>query len=67
MCCVSKVIEKCVFEHVFSFLRDNSLIARFHSGFVPTDSTVSGHQLVEIFYTLCEANDSKKDVRIFFL
>ena len=64
LCCVSKVMEKCIFKHVFNFLRDHSLITRFQSGFVPNDSTVN--QLVELYHLFSEALDHKKDVKCVF-
>ena len=62
--CVSKVLERAIFKYVFNYFRDNFLISIFQSGFVPGDSTVN--QLVQLYHTMCEAVDQKKELRIVF-
>ena len=62
--CVSKILERAIFKHVFNFFRDNFLITVYQSGFTPGDSTVN--QLVHIYHLLCDALDKKKEVRIVF-
>ena len=60
----SKVMEKCIFKYVFNYIRDNSLVTGFQSGFMPNDSTVN--QLVNLYHMFTEALDQKKDVRVVF-
>ena len=62
--CVSKIIERAVFKHLFNYFRDNFLISVYQSGFTPGDSTVN--QLIQIYHMLCNALDKKKEVRIVF-
>ena len=62
--CVSKVLERVIFKHVFNYFRDNFLISIYQSGFVPGDSTVN--QLVQLYHIMCEAVDQKKELRIVF-
>ncbi len=63
--CVSKIFERLIFKYVFNYLRDNKLITIHQSGFIPGDGTV--YQLASLYHTICQALDSKKDVRIVFL
>ena len=62
--CISKILERAVFKHVFNYFRENFLISVYQSGLTPGDSTVN--QLVQIYHMLCDALDKKKDVRIVF-
>jgi hypothetical protein len=62
--CVSKIMEKIVFKHLYNYIKDNNLISPHQSGFQPGDSTVN--QLSYLYHTFCEALDKKKDVRIVF-
>jgi hypothetical protein len=62
--CVSKIMEKVVFKHLYNYIKDNNLISPHQSGFQPGDSTVN--QLSYLYHTFCEALDMKKDVRIVF-
>ena len=63
--CVSKVMERIVFKHVFNFFRDNLVLSSHQSGFIPGDSTVN--QLLSLYHELCLAVDLRKDVRVVFL
>ena len=62
--CVSKILERIVFKHLFNYIRDNNLISPHQSGFQPGDSTVN--QLSFLYHTFCEALDNKKEVHIVF-
>ena len=62
--CVSKILERIVFKHLFNFLRDRNFISPHQSGFQPGDSTVN--QLSYLYHTFAEALDKKKDVHIVF-
>ena len=61
---VGKMMEKAVFKHLFNHLRDNNLLSRFQSGFIPGDGTVN--QLIHLYHVMCQALDQKKKVRIVF-
>jgi hypothetical protein len=62
--CVSKILERVVFKHLYNYLRDNGLLSPNQSGFQQGDSTVN--QLSYLYHTFCEALDKKKDVHIVF-
>ena len=59
-----KILEKCVFKYLLIHLRDNNLIHKMQSGFMPKDSTT--HQLVYLYHVLGEALDNNKKVRVVF-
>ena len=59
-----KILEKCVFKYLFNHLRNNNLIHKMQSGFMPKDSTT--HQLVYLYHVLGEALDNNKKVRVVF-
>ena len=50
---VGKVMEKVIHKHMFNFLKDQEVLTRLQSGFVPGDSTAN--QLVDIYNTFCKA------------
>ena len=62
--CVGKLCERVVFKYVFNYFRTNFLLSIYQSGFQPGDSTVN--QLIKVYHMLCEALDSKKEVKIVF-
>ena len=39
--CVSKVFEKLIFQHIFSYLRHNAILSPHQSGFINGDSCVN--------------------------
>ncbi len=70
--CVSKVLEKLLFSHIYEFLRKNKIIAPNQSGFTPKDSAImqishivdqitksmdQGHEVTAIFLDLAKAFD----------
>ena len=62
--CSGKVMEKVIFKHVFNFIRDNDLLSKLQSGFMPGDSTVN--QLVHLYHMFARAIDQKKEIRAVF-
>ena len=62
--CVSKILERVVFKHLFNYLRDNQFISPHQSGFQPGDSTTN--QLSYLYHVFADALDKKKDVHIVF-
>ena len=62
--CVSKILERIVFKHVYNLIRDNNLLSPDQSGFQTGDSTCN--QLSFLYHTFCQALDQKKDVRVIF-
>ncbi len=53
--CISKVFEKALFNHIFTFLKENKLIDKRQSGFIPGDSTIN--QLIAICNNLYKCTD----------
>jgi hypothetical protein len=48
-----KVFERVIFEYIYNFLIDNSLIYKYQTGFMHKHSIV--HQLIEIYHSICLA------------
>jgi hypothetical protein len=55
--CVSKLKTK-VFRHIFNHVKENKLLCKFQSDFLPSCSTT--HQLVELYHRILLALDSKQ-------
>ena len=70
--CISKVFERILFNHIFTFLKRNNLINKSQSGFIPGDSTVNqllaicdklykcvddGDEMISVFLDLTKAFD----------
>lgn len=62
--CVSKILERVVFKHLFNYLRSINFISPHQSGFQPGDSSVN--QLSYLYHEFAQALDQKKDVHIVF-
>ena len=58
----SKVFEKCIYKHIFNFIRD--LITEHQSGFTINDST--RNQLLYIENMFSKALDEGKEIRVIF-
>lgn len=63
--CISKVFEKLLFNHIFSFLKTHNLISKRQSGFTPGDSAVN--QLIAICNNLYKCIDSGDEMIGVFL
>ena len=59
------MFERIIFKHVYNHFRDNALINKWQSGFLPGSSTVT--QLLEMYNQFYSAIDEGKDVRIVYL
>ena len=62
---MSKVLERVVYNHLYVYLTDHSLLTWRNSGFKPLDSTVN--QLIFLTHKIHEALDQGKDVCMVFL
>jgi hypothetical protein len=62
--CVSKVLEKIIFRHVFNHLLENKLLYKFQSGFIPGHST--SHQLIELYHIILLALEAKQVTSVTF-
>ena len=60
-----KILEKVVFDHVYSFLNINNLISKNQSGFRPGDSTI--YQLISITSDIYTAFENHDETRAIFL
>ena len=62
--CVSKILERVVFKHLYNFLLTHKILSPHQSGFQPGDSTIN--QLSFLYHEIASALDNKKDVHIVF-
>ena len=63
--CIGKVMERCVFNQVFSYLLQENLLSKFQGAYTPNSSTVT--QLIDIYHQIQTALDGGKDIRFLFL
>ena len=61
---LGKVMERCVFKHVYNYLQSNSIISQLQSGFQPRDSTIN--QLLDVSNQFGKALDEGKEIRVVF-
>ena len=62
---ISKVFEKEVFQQLYHYLKVNSILSRFHSGFRPLHSTVS--VLIQMCDDWYDSMDKGKLTGVIFL
>ena len=60
-----KILEKIIFDQVYSFLNDNELISKNQSGFRPGDSTI--YQLISITSNIYESFEKYDETRALVL
>ena len=60
-----KILEKNIFDHVYSFLNTNKLISKHQSGFRPGDSTI--YQLISMTSDIYESFEKYDETRALFL
>ena len=53
---ISKILERSVFNQIYKFLSDNSLLSKYQSGFRPKNSTLTA--LIQMCDTLYENMDN---------
>jgi len=63
--CMSKVLEKIIFNNMYSFFMDNNLLTEKNSGFKLLDSTTN--QLIHIVNKIYKSLEDGKDVCMVFL
>jgi hypothetical protein len=63
--CISKALERLMYNHINTFLTENSLITPKQSGFRPGDSTVN--QLIFICDKIAKTLDCGNEIRAIFL
>ena len=62
---VGKNLERSVFNQIYKFLNDNSLLSKYHSGFRPKNSTLTA--LLQMCDTFYENMDSGKLNEVLYL
>ncbi len=65
LCCNSKVLKKILFNHIYTFLKENKVLNRNQSCFTPGDSTIN--QLINIYNKIHCQLDNDDDVLTVFL
>lgn len=65
LCCISKVFEKILFNHIYTFLKDNGLLNSKQSGFTPGDGTIN--QLIKICNDIHSQLDNDNEILAVFL
>ena len=65
LCCISKVFEKILFDHIYAFLKGNGLLNHNQSGFTPGDSTIN--QLINICNKVHNQLDIDDEILAVFL
>jgi hypothetical protein len=64
LCCISKVFEKLLFKHIYTFLKVNGLLNKNQSGFIPGDSTIN--QLINICNKIyCQLDNDDEILAVF--
>ena len=53
---ISKIQERIAFKNLYNYLRDNNLLYKYQSGFLPHHSTV--FQLIEMYHNICQSFDN---------
>ena len=61
---VGKVMERCVYKHIYNFLLEKRIISSNQSGFTPGDYAIN--QLLYITNEFGKALDEGKEVRVVF-
>ena len=56
LCCVSKVFEKIIFDHIYAYLKCHGILSKNQSGFIQGDSTIN--QLISICNLLYKGLDN---------
>ena len=60
MSCVGKVMERCVYKHLYNYLYFNGLLYVKQSGFLRGHSTV--HQLLDLYHHIVSSLDHKQNL-----
>lgn len=62
--CVSKIMERIIFKHVYNYFYDNNLFYKYQAGFLPGHSTV--YQLIETYDHILKAIDQGQSCCMIF-
>ena len=61
---LGKVMERCVYKHIYNFLAQNNVLTSNQSGFTPGDSAIN--QLIYMTNEFGRALDEGKEIRVVF-
>ncbi|KAK3103719.1 hypothetical protein FSP39_021305 [Pinctada imbricata] len=61
---LGKVMERCIFKHIYNYIVSNNLLTPLQSGFRQKDSTI--FQLLDITNQFGKALDDGKEIRVIF-
>ena len=61
---IGKVMERCVYKHIYNYLLENNIISTHQSGFTQGDSAIN--QLLNITNEFGRALDQGKEIRVIF-
>lgn len=64
LCCLGKVMERCIHKYLYNHVISNKLLTPFQSGFIKGDSTIN--QLTFLYNDISKALDEGKEVRAVF-
>ncbi len=56
LCCISKVFEKIIFDHIYAYLKYHGILSKKQSGFIQGDSTIN--QLISVCNLLYKGLDN---------
>ena len=62
--CVSKIMERIIFKHLYNYFYENDLFYKYQAGFLPGHSTV--YQLIETYDHILKAVDQGKSCCMVF-
>ena len=51
-------MERVAFKNMYNYLKDNNLLNKYQSGFMPGHST--SFQLIDIYHHICQTFDNKQ-------
>jgi len=62
--CVGKLMERCIYKHLYNYLIDNNLIYKQQAGFLTGHSTV--YQLIDLYHQIVQSFDKKNHTCVAF-
>ena len=62
--CIGKLMERCIYKHVYNYLHSNNLLYEKQSGFLRGHSTV--HHLLETYHQIVSSLDAKQNLCMIF-
>ena len=63
--CVGKLMERCIYKHLYNYLIDNNLIYKQQAGFLTGHSTV--YQLIDLYHQIVQSFDKRNHTCVVFV